>query len=232
MTRRAAPQRGGSLRSRRGTVLLELAVIAPLMLILVLGTWDFANGLIVREEAGNASEWIAFSAQSLAVQNDQTTALTPAQATLAMTAIYGAMPRLKTGGLPGHYAVTLSAVNFTPSAGTAPRARLAWRVPLREGNDAIVEKLRACDAGALREVAAWPQTDANLRVIATGRIARPGTVAVADVYYQYVPLFLGFLTGPIDFYASTQLPNLTPRNDQPLRYDPGNPRNPDRCQAT
>lgn len=215
---------------RRGVVALEFAAITPVLIIMVLGAWDTARALIVWQETLEAAKTIAFSAQALAVQPDLTTDISPQNATLAMTTIYGTMPKIKMGIYTGAYSVTLSSVQFTPVGDGTYTAALLWSVPLTEGNSPpmISSVTRTC-GGTITQVAKWPQDQTNLTVIATLLVTLPASTVVADVHYQYTPAFFNFITGKIDFWESYQLPNLSGPQAQLLTYDKINPNDPADC---
>jgi len=226
---RARPGQRAYLR-RRGVVALEFAAITPVVLILVLGAWDTARALIVWQETLAAAEQIAFTAETLAVQPDLSTNLTPVQATVAMTTLYGAMPQIRLGEFPGVYSVTLSAVSFTPNGDGTNSAVLLWSVPLTEGNSPpmINGVTRTC-GGTIPQVPTWPQNATNLQVVATRGVTFPASIAVADVHYRYSPAFFNFITGPIDFWESYELPNLSGSPSQLLTYDIANKNDPADC---
>jgi Flp pilus assembly protein TadG len=215
---------------RRGMVALEFAMISPVLVTMVLGAWDTARALIVWQETLVASEWIAFTAQTLAVQPDLSTNLTPTYATVAMTTLYGAMPKIRENLYKGVYSVTLSAASFTTAQDGTVTANLLWSVPLTEGNSPpmINNVTRTCGA-PIPQVDKWPQNATNLQVVATLAVTLPASIVIADVHYQYTPSFFNFLTGPIDFWESYQLPNLAGSATQLLTYDLANKNDPADC---
>jgi Flp pilus assembly protein TadG len=112
--RRAASASHETISSHdRGVVSLEFAAIAPVLLLMIIGAFDIARAIAVWQQTLAAAQWVAVSANYLAIQPDASTSLTPAQATMAMTAIYGAMPQIQEGLYPEIYSVTLSGVYFT-----------------------------------------------------------------------------------------------------------------------
>jgi hypothetical protein len=215
---------------RRGVVALEFAMITPVLITMVLGTWDTARALIVWQETLAAAEWIAFTAQTLAVQPDLSTNLRPQDATLAMTTLYGAMPKIRQGLYPGVYSVTLSGIYFGPSGGIVT-ANLIWSVPLTVGTSPpmISNVTRTC-GNPITQVNTWPENQTNLQVVATQGVTLAPTIVVADVHYQYTPTFFNFITGPIDFWESYQLPNLSGSATQLLTYDLANSNDPADCK--
>jgi Flp pilus assembly protein TadG len=215
---------------RRGMVALEFAMISPVLITMVLGTWDIARALIVWQETLAASEWIAFTAQTLAVQPDLSTDLSPHHATLAMTTFYGAMPKIRQGLYPGVYSVTLSGVWFNTVAGIVT-ANLEWSVPLTVGTSPpmISNVTRTC-GNPITQVSTWPGNQTNLQVVATQGVTLAPSIVVADVHYRYTPTFFNFLTGPVDFWESYQLPNLSGAATQLLTYNRADQNDPADCK--
>lgn len=225
---RTGGQRG---LGRRGVATLEFAAIAPVLVLMFVGVFDVSRALIVWQQVQTASEWISVSAESMAVQQDMTTTeLTPTQAVTAMTAIYAAIPQLKSGLYGGAYGsvygVALSGVEFTQDGNNTPY--YAWTVNLNTLNAAETYSSlydttfkRACGT-TVTPTQTVPQDRTILTTIPTKNLTTtPPTVAVADVYFEYVPLFTSFITGPIKFYASFSFPTLVGPSCQPLLYNEG-----------
>jgi Flp pilus assembly protein TadG len=95
---------------------LEFAIVLPLMLILLAGVYDLSEAAIVRAEVYNAAESMAASASSLAVQSDNSTALTYAQVQQVESTIWALVPTLRDGQQVGTpMSVTMSSVFFFPT---------------------------------------------------------------------------------------------------------------------
>jgi Flp pilus assembly protein TadG len=193
---------------------LEFAAIAPLLLLMIIGAFDIARAITIWQQTMSAAQDVAISAQSLAVQPDSSTSLTDTQGTLAMTTIYGAMPQIKSGLYSGIYSVTLSGINYSSAA--TPVASIVWSTALTEGNGNLQKITRSC--GTVTQVAAMPEDASTMTVIPTLNISTQTTLVVADVHYQFTPLFFNFITGPIDFWESYAFPTLVGQNAQAVCY--------------
>lgn len=220
-----APDVAPDTDGERGVVALEFAAIAPIMILMIIGAFDIARAVTIWQQTLAASESIAISAQSLAVQADSSTKLSPTNATLAMTAIYGVLPQIKSGLWSGTYSVTLSGVAF--DSANPPNASIIWSVPLTKGNASLTQVKRNC--GVVQQVAQMPEDSTNLSYIPTLNISIPSTLIVADVHYQFTPLFFNFITGPIDFWETYSFPALTGGPTQTVCFDYGNPADPYIC---
>lgn len=216
---------------RRGIAMLEFAIIAPAMVLLATAGFDVTRALVTWQEVQTATEWAAFSAQSLAVTSTPTgytTTLSPQQATVAMTTMYGSMPQVFSGLWSGQYAIVMSGVQWYTVAGT-PEPFLVWTTTLKGLAPSEVTGqwdgsfFRSCSSPAAQvtQVATVPNDVSVLSTVPTLNISASSTFVVVDMHYHFVPILpgLNYLTGPIDFYASFALPNLIGQNDQPLKFD-------------
>jgi len=210
----------------RGVVSLEFAAIAPVLLLMVIGAFDIARAIAVWQQTLTAAQWAAISANFLSIQTDSSTSLTPAQATMAMTTIYGAMPQIQQGLYNGPYSVTLSGVYFTPASGQNT-AKVIWSVPLLTGTGNLQNVRRTC--GVVQQLTAMPQNSTNMQYVPTQSITYPTTVLVADVHYQFTPMFFNFITGPIDFWETYAFPPPIGANSQSVCYDLANPNDANLC---
>jgi Flp pilus assembly protein TadG len=215
-----SPSRRQVAARERGVVSLEFAAIAPVLLLMIIGAFDIARAIACWQQTLAAAQWVAMSASDLSVQVDSSTSLTPAQATMAMTAIYGAMPQIQEGLYTGNYSVTLSGVYYTP-AGLANAASIIWSVPLLVGNGRQQTARRTC--GTVQQVATMPQDSTNLKFVPTANVSIPTTLVVADVHYRFTPMFFNFITGPIDFWETYPFPLPIGANNQSVCYDIANP---------
>lgn len=204
----------GLLQSQSGSPALEFALLAPVMLTLLMGSYDITQLLIAQHQVVATAQEIVEIATELAIQPDQTMSLTTNQAYQAQTAIYAQMPSLKSGLDTSRFSVTLSAVVFTatPAGCTAGAnctyiANTAWSTALPQG----AQVTRPC--GAITQVSpAQPATINNLR---SAGITALTSALVVDVSYVYVPLFSGFLIGPETLQQTTFMP---PRTGAPAAY--------------
>jgi len=76
----------------------------------------------------------------------------------------------------------------------------------------------------ISQVFAVPNTAATLNVIPTQLIQTPGTVLIADVFDQYIPIFPGwsFVASGIDFWATSLVAPPIGATNVPVWYDQTN----------
>lgn len=217
------------LRDRSGTPALEFALIAPVMFLILAGTYDVTQIFIAMRQVTSTAQEIVQIATEQAVQPDQTISLTTQQAYQAQTAIYAIMPRLKSGVDTSEYSVTLSAIVLvaTPpgcvaKSGCTYVANTAWSTTLPLG----LKVRRPC--GVVTQVAPTePSTMSNLPIWGMTTVT---SVVVADVTYTYQPLFSGFITGPVTFQRTSFLPPRAGKPTDYVQYDKDNVgRNTDVC---
>jgi Flp pilus assembly protein TadG len=229
-----APPRHQLRADRRGVAMLEFAIIAPVMVVMATAGFDVTRALVTWQEVQTATEWAAMSAQSLAVNTNSqgaVTTLTPQQATVAMTTIYGSMPQVFSGLWGGKYAVAMSGVQWY-LVGGVPKPFLVWTTTLKGLASSEVTTqwdgsfFRSCSSPAAQvtQVVTVPNDASILTTVPTENITASSTFVVVDMHYHFIPILPGldFLTGPIDFYASFAFPNLIGENNQPLTFDGGN----------
>ena len=218
------------LQERRGVVALEFALVAPVLILFSIGVFDLTRALIVREQVWNAVRSIASSASSLAVQPDQSTSLTVAQVQQALSGIFAAIPWLRSGALTGQTSVVLSSVNFVQTTAsctattTNPCPQLVWSVAYAgRGPASFLTTTRSCATPPL-VVATVTDFVSSLTSLPVSNIADPSPMLVVDVSYQFTPMFFSFLSGPINFWATSYWPirsanpNAT-SGDRYTRYD-------------
>jgi Flp pilus assembly protein TadG len=219
------PVRGGHgfiqalLRSRSGSPAIEFALIAPVMIILLVGSYDVTQLLVAQTRVVSAAREIVEIATELSIQTDQTMSLTTTQAYQAQSAIYAVMPGLKLGSDKNSFSVTLSAVVFiaAPSGctGNCYIAKIAWSTPFARSTTPII---RPC--GIIPQVA--PTEHATIADLPTNGITSLTSMVVADVSYTYQPLFTTFIIGPVTLRQTAFLPPRTGTNLQYVEYDIGN----------
>jgi Flp pilus assembly protein TadG len=228
---------------RKGVVALEFAIVAPVLVLMLVGTYDTARALYVLQQTTLAANMVAFSAQVLineSVSGSSVANLSTTQAVQAETAIYAVMPWLRNTSYNAQYSVTLSAVQFTVTGSGATATytpAVAWSVPLtptgitsvdlpETGNSpatapsatVLVTNTRAC--GTPTVVATSPGSSATLSEIPTQSITTPGTLVIADVSYTYYPLFgKFFVPSGFTFWATGFEPPLSGAQQQQLTYD-------------
>jgi Flp pilus assembly protein TadG len=210
-----------ALTSRRGVAALEFALVAPTMVVFMIGVFDITKAVVLQQEVWNTAHTIPLSASNLAIQPDQTTTLTVTQVQQSLSAIFAEMPLVRAGVENGLKSATMSSVLFTqtdptcnPKTTTCAYApQVAWSVPYAgpPSNNAIVfqQVTRPCATNALVQVAPTAVVPGNFTQVGTLGIENPDPILLVDVHYRYSPLFLTFLTGPIDFWSTGYWPVRT-----------------------
>ncbi len=224
-----------------GTVALEFALIAPILVAMGLGVFELSRALVIWEETCAAAEAIVEAAEKKCVQPDGSFSLSAADAENVMTAIYAEMPGLPYAGrsgapYAGTFSVTLSSIALSPAGCTITvpgpcTAVPAWSTELQEGPsgqlliDAAHLK-RACGT-PLVFTTTFPPDQTTLLKIPFASVTMQTPILVADVQYDYTPTFFQFI-GPIAFWASAEFP--VPGGNATTDYvqrTPGN--DPDVC---
>jgi hypothetical protein len=222
------------LNHRRGSAALEFVLVVPFLLSLVVGVYDIAEVLILRQELADAAEQIAQAANKLSLSSTTAaTVLTASQMQNAMSTIYAAIPGLALGNGSGHYSgaygVTLSSVVFLPlcqlANGCTPESSInqtpyvLWSASLREGGSQLgAAAYRPCSA-ALTAVSQFPDNSTQLtRMIKPSGVVIPPQL-VADVYYTYTPFFSWFLSSKT-YWASATMPSSAGGTDQEITLSP------------
>jgi Flp pilus assembly protein TadG len=197
-------------KRRRGSVTVEFAFIIPIMLVFIIGVFDISKAMILYEEVDNASHTIPLSASILAVQPDGSTALTAPQVQQAMSAVFAEMPMVRGGTASGTRSVTMTSVIFLPNPSTCTSnctyvPNVAWSVPYNDANaTGFTSVVRNC--GTLLQTVPSNSTANVLTSLRTASVTNPDPILVVDVHYRYTPMFLNFVTGPIDFWSSGYWP--------------------------
>lgn len=232
---------------RRSIATLELAVVAPIMLFATMAVLDVTLALLTNQLVYLSAQIISLSAASQAVsgiaQGSSTPTLTPTQARLAMTAVYGIIPGLKTTTTP--YGVALAAITFTSTTGANARgAKVSFSttLPSTLGTSSMTSTGVKRPCGSVYETspnvtAVTPSGYSNQ--IATAQLTNASTIVVADVYYRYQSIFpisrfaQLLLPATIDFRGSFLYPVPLPEPLLGIVYDPvngvANPSNTDNC---
>jgi Flp pilus assembly protein TadG len=194
---------------------LEFAMIAPACAIIILGLYDIAMAVIVRQEVQNAAHMIEISASNLAVQPDKSTSLTVSQVQQTLSGIFAEIPGRRNGTQSGQTSATMSSVTFVqvdsscnPATTTCQSTpHVVWSVAYTDpagryvGNlDTFQNVTRPC--GQLTQTAPGVSAPGDLTTLPTLNVANPDAIVVVDIHYQYQPLFTGYLTGPVNFWAS------------------------------
>ncbi len=202
--------RRGRNTSRRGVAALEFAISAPLLIVLMMSMYDAANGWLAWQRMAVAAQSVGQIATLVAVNADGTNSLSHDQAWRASTAVYAAMPELLAAG--AKYGVTMTEVEFFTYDScntTSCTADVSWSTVLL---GAVPPRL----CGTLAVVANQAPTGSS---VLPENVFQAAPVLVVDVAYQFTPMFLGTLTGPIAMARSAYLPVRSGVQDQSISYD-------------
>jgi Flp pilus assembly protein TadG len=180
---------------------VEFAVISPVMMSIVIGAMDTTQAIVMQRRTIEVAQQVGEIATLLAVQPNQTTSLTPAQAQQAESVIFAILPQLRSAVGNPTFAVTVSDVVFS---GTSPNytANMAWSVPLSYGLDVY----RPC--GVVNQTTpTGTQRGSNTgdhwtTVPTSGMTSSLSSVLVVDVRVQFTPFFLNLITGSFTIYET------------------------------
>ena len=204
------------LRDRSGTPAIEFALLAPVMFTMLAGSYDITQIFIAMRAVTGTAQAIVQIATEQSVQPDQSNSLTVREAYQAMTAIYAMIPGLKSGADTSQYSVTLSAIVFVASppgcvagGNCTYVGKTAWSVALLPMGLPVTRT----PCSVVAQVASDQRATASS--LPTSGMTTLTSVVVADVSYQYQPLFSGFVTGPITLQRTAFLP---PRAGMPKQY--------------
>ena len=199
---------------------IEFALVAPVLLLSAIATFDIARAYIICRQVFDAALAIAAAGEKLSVVpgGQGLTALTSGQMQQALTSIYTAIPGLALGKhngmFPGAFSATLSEVVFCPTltpatasynSSTCPEgtgaqaASVLWSTTLQLPANASLQQPRAC--GVLYpEYPTWNSNPKYPNATRAQQFLDPsdggtnGAVLapqiVADVSYTYTPSFL------------------------------------------
>lgn len=234
-------RRQGLAADTHSIAAVEFGMVTPVLLTLLLGGFDLARALVVWEEAFGAAQGIVEAAEKRSVPQSGTVFnLTAADAQTAMTSLYAEMPGLPSTGDSkfydlGLYSVTLSSIVLTPLGCTVVNASpctpfVAWSVVLQEGRagqiltSASLRRPCGTPLGTVPYFPFSPNAANNLLVVPISLVPQQTSMVVADVQYQFTPMFFQFITGAITFWASAAFPvpggdvaqdyvQYTPQND-------------------
>ena len=201
-------------RHRQGGVAgLEFALLSPVLLTLFLGTIDLSGALITARRMAAAAGAVAEIGTVGAAQNKALNVLTDVQAWQATTAAFALFPGWAAKAAARSFAITLSAVNFTPApAGCTQNctytAKVAWSV----ANPLGAPQLRTC--GTLTKVP--NTTGTSYATLPIGDFG-PTSLLVADISATFTPSFFGFLIGDIPMMQSAY---ISPRIDNGIALLP------------
>lgn len=188
---------------RRGVAALELALVAPALVVILLGLYDTTNAVIVWWQLSAASAATARIATTFAATPENTNVLSTTQAATASTAIYGVIPALASAPA-SRFGVTISSVVMAPTVAGCTSdctyvANVAWSLALQGG-----AAPRPC--GQLSAVA--DTAPASLTALPIDAFTA-SPVLVVDVTYDFVPLFTRFFPHALSFMSTAYLATRT-----------------------
>lgn len=183
------------LRSRRALAGLEFAIVAPFLVMVLLGMVDLSRAIIMARRLMVAADETATIASTEAVQVANLNSLTPYQAYAATTVPFAIFPTwlASQSSVNNSFSITLSEVNFTATSKTCTTscsytANVSWSVANPSGQT----RLRSC--GQLVSV---PNTSpSSLTTLPAGAFGAT-SVIVADVSQVFVPLFTAVFLGNV-----------------------------------
>jgi Flp pilus assembly protein TadG len=174
----------------RGVAAVEFAMILPMLLILLLATFDAGNAIAIYVKVRSATYSLAAITNQYGTGNNAISAAT-------MTAITGA-----TGAVLAPYSSTPTTVVISQIKATSASA-------------AVVSWSYAVNATALTPGASYSSLPTNFAANSCGG-TYPCYVVLAQVSYSYTPAFGAFLTGPIMLSDSLY---VTPRSSVCVQYN-------------
>ena len=219
-------------RDEHGVVALEFAIIAPVMLMMMIGAFDVGRAVVVQQEAYTTAVNVAQAAVTLAAISSSGTGastasdLEPDPVLLANSIIYGVIPETKTSAYAkagGAYSVTLSFVQYLNGS-----AYITWSVPLAFGTAAMTQITRVC-GGPTIQLASIPENSNNLNSIPTLNVTTQTPTLIADVHVRYIPTFFRFI-GSVDFWEEALKSPITGAESQVITFKNQDPSNQYVCQ--
>ncbi len=204
------------LRSRRGLAGLEFAIVAPFLVLLLLGMVDLARAMTMARRLSVAADTVATIATTQAVQATSLNVLSASQAFAATTAPFAIFPTWLSSqtSVGNSFSITLSEVNFAASpkgctTGCMYVATVGWSVANASGQT----RLRSC--GTLGSVANGSAN--SLTTLPAGNFGAT-SVLVADVSQIFVPLFTSVFLGNVTMQRSAY---VSPRINNVVTLLPG-----------
>jgi Flp pilus assembly protein TadG len=174
------------------------------LLLLLLGSIDVSNAILVTRRLEAVATAVADMASTGSAQEQALNIITDQQASEATTAAFAYFPNWARQTIQGGFSVTLSGITFNKSpSGCTSNCVYTPTVVWSVGNPLGVSQLRPCGT-----VAVVPDISAStLNSIPVDDVGAT-SLFVADVQYTFTPLFAGFLFGSIPL---TQQAVVSPR---------------------
>ena len=199
-----------SPNARAGVAGVEFALLAPVLIVLFIGTIDLSNALLTARRMGIAAGSIATTGTTDAAQTKALDVLTDVQAWQATTSAFALFPEWARKAASPSFAITLSAVAFTASPRGCTQsctyiANVVWSV----ANNLGLRQLRTCGP-----LARAPDDAATSYTTLPASNFGPTSLLIADISYTFQPLFLGLVIGNIPMMQSAY---ISPRIDNGIQ---------------
>jgi hypothetical protein len=225
--------------SRHAVAALEFGLLAPVMVVMLIGVFNLAKIAVLWEQVWSASRSIAESATTLAIVTNSATATpTPcgpppgssppgsswlcySQADEALSAVYAEIPWVAAGIASGNYKGTgqlppntvtavLSSVNLVPTASGTFTTQVIWSKAYVPPNG-----LTGFDfsSGVLRScgepLPKGTVPDGVASAYKAAGITVPDPFLMADVKLVYTPYLFDIITGKVTLRATSYVPVRT-----------------------
>lgn len=171
------------VRDRRGVAAIEFAYIAPILLVILMATFEFSRAISIDRRLNAVSA----SASEVVAREDEITSSD-------LDKIAEAMRHVMEPYDDGSLVVRL--IGVRASSTNAADTKVEWSYQYANGSSST--PLAQCANYALEN----------------GLVNKNGSVIVAEVGYDYTPVFANFITTRLNFSALQSRPNSTgiPRN--------------------
>ncbi len=185
--------------ARSGTASLELALVAPILLVMFLGLVDISGALLTARRMQTAADAIAFTASTYSSQtmsrSQGLNQLTALEALDATTAAYALFPQWARSTQP-NFAVTLSGISSAENPDGSYTPDVVWSVYTSHG----LKQWRAC--GPIATFGNNNNPDyAHVSIDDVG----PTSFFIADVRWTFTPVFFSGLVGSIPMMTSASV---------------------------
>ena len=174
---------GRRVADRRAVAALEFGLLAPVLIVIVMGVYDVTNGIVAWWQLSAAAAATARIATTYAATPNNTNVLSTTQAATASTAVFAVLPALAKGPA-SQYGVTISSVVMAPSVPGCTSActyvaNTAWSLALQG-----VSPKRPCG-----KLAGVPDgTPSSIGTLPLDAFTSSPLIVV-DVTYDFTPMF-------------------------------------------
>lgn len=219
MTRAA---RTGLWRRRDGVVAVEFALTAPILLTMLIVTYDLMQMLITWRRMTAAASALVQITTSIAAQPNSTNVISGDDVETAVDAVFAYFPAWKAIS-PTSYGLSMTSVTFYPqdascSTNCTYLAHTSWSASSRYGlpQRRPCGQMQAADGNATASMGTLP----NAFFQSYGGAYGPPSVVVADITYQFTPVLAAGVIGPTTLHASAYLAPRIGGATQDTRYVP------------